>query len=463
MIQVRVSPSFSFTVRVYRPFFKLSLLASLLLCSSAFSQGPVALNDSTIEPYFLFPASSIAALVSYDWDAAGDLHYSVGDPNYGLKLEVYKQTDSGPVPVFQSSGVWAGSQLGCIGGKIYFNDGGDFLRSDFNYFMYDADGPGPVESMLAAPYGASLWGLTARTANEFFASGSDATWGPAAIFHSPITASGLPESSPPVNLGEIGESPGPITFDRDGNLFYVPGYAMSGTATVYRWSGEEVNGAIANPTVSRLQPDGHQWATLPAPFSGATGIGTDTSGNVYVTATAWGAPSQLIVFSDRYPEPVVAAEYNGRLETVRYRDDAVYFSCADGIFRLPMLAVESSLESTAVTVTPGETALFSVAATGGVGEKGYQWYRRFGSAPPEPVGTGLPHYSMTAWMDHSGTVYYCVVTDAVSSVESPHFTLTVQEPVPAGTPLMLLSLSMLIVLCGTFLRSRMATCRSGNS
>lgn len=460
MIQDRVVPSSLFPVRIHVPFFKISLLVSLLLCSSAFSQGPVALNDSTIEPYFLFPASPMAALISFDWDAAGALHYSVGDPNYGLKLEVYKQTDSGPAPVFQSSGVWAGSQLGCIAGKIYFNDGGDFLRSDFNYFMYDADGPGPVESLLAAPYGASLWGLTARGADEFFASGSDLTWGPAAIFHSRVTAAGLLETSPPVNLGEIGESPGPITFDRDGNLFYVPGYAMSGTATVYRWSGEEVDGAIDDPLGSRLQPDGHHWAALPVPFSGATGIGTDTFGNVYVTATAWGAPSQLIVFSAHSPTPVVAAEYNGRLETVRYRDDALYFSCAEGVFRLPTLAVESSLESTAVTVPPGETALFSVTASGGVGEKGYQWYRRSDDKALTPVGGNLPHFGMTARMEDSGNVYYCVVTDSISSVESPHFTLTVQEPVPLATPLALLSLFALIAIFGTFIAAR-SGCSTG--
>lgn len=452
----RVVPSFSSAVRIHRPFFKIPLLASLLFCSTVIAQGPVALNGSTIEPYFLFPASPMAALISFDWDAANDLHYSVGDPNYGLKLEVSKQTDSGPETVFQSSDVWAGSQLACIAGKVYFNDGGDFLRSDFNYFLYDAAGPGPVMSLLAAPYGASLWGLTARGADEFFASGSDSTWGPAAIFHSRVTTTGLLESSPPVNLGEVGESPGPIAFGPTGDLLYVPGYAMSATATIYRWSGEEVNAAIADPVASRLQADGHQWAALPAPFSGATGIATDSFGNVYVTATAWGAPSQLIVFSGNSPAPmpIVAAEYNGRLETVRYRENAVYFSCAEGVFRLPMLAVASSLESTAVTVTPGETALFSIAATGGVGEKNYQWYRRSADKTSAPVGGNLPHFSITARMEDSGDVYYCVVTDAISSVESPHFTLTVQEPVPLATRWALISLFTLITLFGSFIAAR---------
>jgi len=458
MIKDRVVPSFSLHSRLCCPLLKISLLAALLFAPTAFSQGPVPLNDSTIEPYFLFPASPVAALISFDWDAANNLHYSVGDPNYGLKLEVYKQTDSGPVNVFQSAAVWAGSQLACIAGKVYFNDGGDFLRSDFNYLLYDAAGPGPVLSLLAAPYGASLWGLTARGADEFFASGSDLTWGPAAIFHSRITAAGILESSPPVNLGEVGESPGPIAFGPAGDLLYVPGYAMSGAATVYRWSGEEVNGAIADPVGSRLQADGHQWAALPAPFSGATGIGADSVGNVYVTATAWGAPSQLIVFSDNAPAPIVAAEYNGRLETVRYRDNAVYFSCAEGVFRLPMLSVTSSLESTSVTTTPGETALFPIAAAGGVGEKRYQWYRRSGSEAPAPVGGNLPHFSMTARMEHSGDVYYCVVTDAISSVESPRFTLTVQEPVPLVTPLALISLCTLIAIFGTLITARNGRC-----
>lgn len=417
--------------RRVRPSLPLVLL--LLIGVPAFSQGPSALNGASIENYFAFLASSSAALVSFDWDSEGVLHYSVGDPNYGLKLEVYKQTEAGPIAVYQSAEVWAGSQLACIGRNIYFNDGGDFMRSDFNYYLYDAAGPGSVSPLLEAPYGASLWGLTARGPGEFLASGSAATWGPAAIFFSRLSASGYLESSPPVHLGEIGESPGPLAFDDTGALYYVPGYAASGTAFLYRWSAAEVNAALADPVGSSLQPGGHQWATLPSPFSGATGIATDSPGNVYVTATAWGSPSQLVVFRHASAAPLVAAEYPGRLETVRFRNDAIYFSCADGVFRLPMLDVDSSLESTQVIAAPGGAAVFAVSATGGIGEKHFQWHRRNGSEAPVAVGSDLPHYSMTTRSEDTGSVFYCIVTDSVSSMESPHFTLTVQEPVPVGS------------------------------
>ncbi len=426
----------------------------LLAAGTAAAQGPTGLNNAAMEAYFPFSVSENAALVSFDWDGEGALHYTVGDPNWGLKLEAYKHTDAGEIPVHQSSSVWAGSRIACIGDRMYFNDGGDFMRSDFNYYLYDPANPGSVESLLEAPYGASLWGIDSRHSGEFFASGAAAAWGPAALFFSPLTASGALASAPPILFGQIGESPGPMAFDSQGNLYYAPGYAYSGTAPLYRWSAAEVAAALADPVGAALSPSGREWAVLPAPYDGATGMATDNQGNVYVSATAWGAPSQLILFKADSGETLVAAEYGGRLETVRFRDHGVYVSCADGVFHMPLLTVEAALEEMEVRVAPGGTAVFAVNAQGGLGEREYQWHRVSANKSDEPVGDNLPSYSMTAYLDDSGAVFYCVVSDAASTVQSPQFALTVENPVPLSGATILLALALALALLGLRVMNR---------
>ncbi len=427
-------------------------LVALLTAWSAVAQGPSSLNQALIEPYYVFPASTESALVSFDWDASGALHYTVGDPNYGLKLEVYKVSQDTPSLIYQTTTAWVGSLLTCIGNHIYFNDGGDYMRGDFNYLFYNVSNPGSVTPLLEAPYGASLWGATGRGTAEFFASGSTDTWGPAALFYSRLDTSGMLESMPPVVFGEIGDSPGPMAFDLAGNLYYVPGYAYSGTATLYRWTAQEVDAAITGVDGMGLQPAGRDWATLPTPYDGATGLVADPYGNIYVTATSWGAPSQLIVFKAEDAAPVVAAEYGGRLETLRYRNNGLYVSCANGIFRMPLLDVAVPAESTTVEATTGETALLAVEASGGIGHKHYQWYRTGPDKAAIPVGTDLPHYTMNAGLSDSGAELYCVVTDEVYTVKSPHFALIVQEPMPTATfSIMLLIIAALIVAALPFL------------
>ncbi len=422
-------------------------LVLMLSAVTAAAQSPTPLNGAAIEPYYIFPASPTAALVSFDWDASGVLHYTVGDPNYGLKVEVYRLVGTDPVMVYQTTSAWIGSLLTCIGDNVYFNDGGDYARGDFNYFFYNALTPETVTPLLEAPYGASLWGVTGRNANEFFASGSSATWGPAALFYSRLTEAGLLESVPPVVFGEIGDSPGPLAFDPSGNLYYVPGYAYSGTATIYRWNTLEVEAALSGGGSLALQPDGHAWAILPAPYTGATGLIADRYGNMYVTATSWGAPSQMIVFKATDASSIIAAEYGGRLETLRYRGNGIYVSCADGIFQMPLLQVVTSLEDETVEATRGETVIVSVEASGGIGEKKYQWYRVDAQKTAIPVGGNLPHYSLTARTEDSGALFYCTVSDEVYSVESPHFLLSVQEPVSTATfPVLLFFVSSLFVL-----------------
>lgn len=432
------------------PMFTLALLVS----TAVFAQGPVPVNAKTVEELLSFPVTTEEALVSFDWDPSGVLHYTVGNPNWGTGTSVYKAGEGAHALVYTDPGVWAGSRVGTIGAFMYFNDGGDFTRSDFNYYRYDPTMSGSVSPWLEAPFEASLWGLQTRHEGEFFASGSAATWGPGALFYGQLDEEGEFLSRPLLQFGEVGDSPGPLCFDGQGRLYYVPGYSYEGAVGIYRWTAEEVTAAMADPLGSALSPDNHVWNTLPAPYDGATGLACDSFGNVYVSATAWGAPSQLLLFNGPSSAGIVVAEYEGRLETVRYRDNSVAVSCAPGVFSVPLLQFISGTESAVVTGKADEPVIFSVDVAGGIGELHYQWFEESANKGLVPVGTDTSFYSFTVKESDQGKRFYCEVSDASCTLQSGLFTLSVEKSVPAvsGVGLVLLVSLLVLMSGGLFLR-----------
>lgn len=429
-----------------RPLSFLLLIIVFLTASTVLAQ-PAGLSGATVHPYFTFPVESDAALVSFDWDASDTLHYTVGDPSFNFKQEVYKTATPDDIQVYSAMDVFVGSRLTCIGDYMYFNDGADFMRSAFNYFFYPAATADTPASLLAHPYGANLWGLATRNAGEFFASGSEVDWGPAALFYNTLDGTGNFDGVL-TKFGDIGESPGPLTFDAAGNLYYAPGYVGSGTANIYRWDAAAVAAALADPGSASLLGTGNEWAVIPTPYNGATGMATDSAGNLYVSATAYGEPSQLLYYDGATAAMFPVVEYANRLETVRYKDASIYFSGADGVFEFPLPQALITTVSTEIPVSAGETAVFSIQAIGTVGAVSYQWYQVTQDKASVPVGADMPSYSMTAQETDDGAEFYCVVTDATGSVESPHFTLTLEPPVPASTLATLVVMFTALVLSG---------------
>jgi len=448
------------SIMVLRFFSSLSALLLLLLSPvfSAGAQSPVPYNQATVETLYPFPLTMDAALISFDWDATGALHYTVGDPNWGTKLEVYKLNGSVPQQIFASSSVWAGSRLTRLGAYMFFNDGGDFVRSDFNYYGYSASGSEPVFPLLEAPFEASLWGLETRNEGEFFASGSATTWRPGALFYGQMDGAGAFSARPLVQFGEVGNSPGPLCFDAQGTLYYVPGYAFAGGASIYRWTAEEVADALADPVTKSLASDNHLWNTLPAPYEGATGMACDSNGNVYVTATAWGSPSQFLLFNASDASPILVADYAGRLETLRYRDNSLAVSCASGIFSIPLLRVESGTPSQVITGKVGETAVLSVQTRGGIGERHYQWFERSQNKADIVLGDDLSFLALPIEEESGDRAFYCQVSDATGTVTSELFTLVVEKSVPAYTVYGLAVAVLLILAAGWILLQRQLLC-----
>ncbi len=189
------------------------------------------------------------------------------------------------------------------------------------------------------------------------------------------------------------------------------------------------------------------WATLPDGY-GATGMATDDAGNVFLTATAWLSPSHLLAYNANTAVELPLLEYGDRLGAVRYREGFLYVNSAESIFRIPLLQTLSHLsdEETRIQAAPGEPVVIVLNPDCGIGEKQYQWYRTTRDKSAVPVGGNTAHYTFTATSEDDGAVFYCVVTDALTTVESSHFTVNVEVPVPAVNTWAALLLALL--LCG---------------
>jgi Zn-dependent metalloprotease len=92
-------------------------------------------------------------------------------------------------------------------------------------------------------------------------------------------------------------------------------------------------------------------------------------------------------------------------------------------------AVAISSQPSSVTVAPGATASFSVAATGGTAPYSYQWMRNGANI----AGANSAGYSLTAQTTDSGAVFSVKVTDSATTpttATSSGATLTVQTSTP---------------------------------
>jgi len=93
----------------------------------------------------------------------------------------------------------------------------------------------------------------------------------------------------------------------------------------------------------------------------------------------------------------------------------------------------SALGETALTAPPGGTVTFSVAVTGAVGDPAYQWERFQSTKAWEVIpGEVQPDLVLSDLQYEDAGVYRCVVSDLVTTVTSPEFTLTVDSGLPVS-------------------------------
>ena len=425
------------------------LAAFLMIASGMATAATVeSLTGYGVAAYQAVPSGE--SLVSFDWDSSGALYYMTGDPNWGLKLNVYRNVNGTETAVYQSASVFPGSRVTAVGPFVYFNDGGDYGRFTFNYYAYDVvHGGAPVVSYNSAVQPLSLWGIDTRNGSQFFASGA-VGFGESSLYYMPAPANGLLTGL--TSLGEIGQSSGPAAFDAQGNLFYAHGYVFSGQAKIFRWTAAELAAAMANPSLAPLNPVNHEWAAVPATFTGVDGMVVDTAGNVYVTANAFGQPGELLLYrpaaAGLSPEPTTLARYADRMETLRLRDGKLYMCCPAGIYRMSIPLSVSLAGEAEVQAVAGRPLHLSVQTSGGEGAPSYEWFLTgFGSADVS-LGNNSPTLSLTPAKEDRGKGYYCIVTDAGATVKSTTYTLVTVMGMPSASFYTLAALAMCMALIG---------------
>ncbi len=290
-------------------------------------------SNHVVETYFQ-NSHPQTRLVSFDWDAAGNLYYSTGDEFWDVGLALYKFDGARSSRLYSDDNAFAGSHVTAIAGFIYFNDGGTYDRWTCDYFRYDPAAPAaPVNLGVLS----DIWGLATWNGSDIWAAGGF----PASIYRSALQPNGDLISNPLINLGSVGSAAsGPLAFDAEGNLFYAEGYVSEGHPNIYRWSAAEVAAALADPEGAPLNVAGHVWATLTT-GDGVTGMVVDSLGHLVLAATSFVDPSELQRLlannSGEYAGFEVLARSDARMEMVRIRAGQVYVSTGDGIFKVKPL------------------------------------------------------------------------------------------------------------------------------
>jgi hypothetical protein len=325
--------------------------AMIFACSTAVFSNIVGVGGYTATDYYSNPHSG-EAVVSFDWSSDNTLYYTTGDPNWGMNFNVYAYDGITSQNIYNSQ-TYAGSRITQIGSQMYFNDGGTNDRWTYDYFRYNpAVGGAPVKVIdSTAANGSNCWDAATRTGSDLWASGG---WS-AGINYGNLDADGNLVSQPMINIGVIGGSSGPLTFDSAGNLYYADGAGSN----IYRFTAAEVAAAMSDPGSSSLNPTGHVWATIGGDASGGTAMFAADGLGIVLTATSWTNPSELRLYpingdgaSGAYEVLATSAD---RITEARYHNGTIYAADASGIY-----AVSVPEPGTLILLGPAMAILFLI-------------------------------------------------------------------------------------------------------
>lgn len=98
----------------------------------------------------------------------------------------------------------------------------------------------------------------------------------------------------------------------------------------------------------------------------------------------------------------------------------------------------------------GESVTLEIGVSGNIGAYSIQWYRVAGSKADQPIGDGQLTLTLSNLDQFDDAIYYAEVTDSVTSVQSPNFTVVVNVTLPVAGAAGLAILSVLSALGGAF-------------
>ena len=246
-----------------------------------------------------------------------------------------------------------------------------------------------------------------------------------------ITASATVTSG---NIATITFGGTPTAASTEAMAITIPAASLTGGAAITATTNANANYNIVAPTP--------QTVTTPT-FSPAAGTYTTTQ-NVTISCTTPGATIRYTI--DGNDPTASSAVYSSAITvsattTIKAKafmsgmTDSAIASATYTIGSTPPAPSDPTItdptQAKTVTATVGSPATFSVTATNATG---YQWYIDRGNGFVAISGANAASYTTTAvTMANSGYRYYCRISNANGSVDSPIFTLNVitQPDIPA--------------------------------
>ena len=185
-----------------------------------------------------------------------------------------------------------------------------------------------------------------------------------------------------------------------------------------------------------------------APFTGfsATGI----SGTSVLSVTGTGADYTVTVKSGTVDGPLgLAVNIGGAVQ------DGAGWPLAAGMVSATDYAL-SHLRFTAVppaltVVDMGNPCGFSVEVSGGTGARSFQWYIEDGAKAWSALSDEVyPALDIAHAGNRDAGLYYCEVTDAHETIESPQARLQVQSYLPVAGGAGLVAVAVVVALAGVW-------------
>jgi hypothetical protein len=305
-----------------------SYLAAAMIVSLAAAPVVAELTpEARYSPYYTHTSDD--SIVSFDWDASGNLYYQTSTPSF-LFGGIFKYDGSNTTqPVAADTDYFAGASVVAIGDYVYYNNS-DWSNNQYIYKY------GPLSGTPAASQVSDTvnYSLHPRNGDMFISGG---TMAETYLYHSGLDANGDLDPDPATTIGTMNGNSGPAAFDTAGNLYYAPGY---GDLSIYRWTATEVAAAIADPDNDPLDPTGHDWLDYSGDFSvsGATSMLVNGD-ELLVTLTDFMNPSNLVSFdidaAGAYAGTnTVVVEDTGRMGELRLHDGQLYLASDNRIVRV---------------------------------------------------------------------------------------------------------------------------------
>ncbi len=263
--------------------------------------------------------------------------------------------------------------------------------------------------------------ITAQPVAQVVSAGQTATFTVVATGTAPLTYQWFKGGSPISGATSAAYTTLLTALSDNGSVFTVTVTNAAGTAT----------SAMATLTVNAVPP-----AITIEPVSQTVSVGSTATFTVAATGTApltyqWFKDGVAIVGAtvSSYTTPSTALTDTGKIFTATITNSAGNVTSSGATLTVNAIGPSISTQPVNQTVSAGQTATFSVSASG-TGPLAYQWLK---GGSPISGATSSAYTTLATALSDSGSAYSVTVTNTAGNVTSSTATLTVHAVAPGIT------------------------------